>query len=666
MRRLHLLLSLLLTGTLIVASLPASAVTHVVDQSSGPYTTIAPAIVAAANGDTVLIMPGTYTGAGNTNLDTAGKSISVQGSGISTVIDCEAVGPSTRGFYVHSGEDTTTVISDLCVFRGYSPNGGGIYCQNASPKIVGCTFADCGVAYGGGIKLENSEAVIDACYFSQCWSFVSGAALYIENASPTIRYTLIEACHSGFHGGAVIHYNGGGAVFRGVSFIECFSESGDGGACYFQEVSPSLFDCYFQSNRADTTRGGAIFTNCDTELTNCVFESNGSGSGGSIYCFESQLTMTGGSCTGDTASVQGGAICAIGAVLDIDGTEFISNEAPFGGAIHMNGGTHTVTDADLVGNIGYALGGGACCWDAAATFDGCSFSDNWAGYDGGGLYGGFTILPSITGCEFIGNEADQQGGAIYMDEGTVLGAIENSVFTGNTAEAGAAICLDNGAALPVTGCTLSGNVAGLGTAAARFVNSSSEVANTIIAFTDIGIGSSCMGAVNPSFTHCCSFGNTGGDSLCGTHASNLFADPLFCDGPTTDVTLHDDSPCLPSGNPWSQMIGAEGAGGCGPSTGIEEPNGGARLALDRPAPNPSSEATTITWSLAAPSHVTAAVYNVRGGLVLELLDGLCEAGRTSVQWNGLDGNGRTAASGIYFIRVEAGDTMAQETLVLVR
>jgi predicted outer membrane repeat protein len=667
MRRQLLTLHLALTAALAATAFSASATTHVVDQSAGPYTTIGPAITAASNGDTVLIMPGVYTGAGNTNLDTAGKNITVQGSGAtSTFIDCEAMGPSTRGFYIHSGEDTTTVISDLCVLRGYSPNGGGIYCQNASPKIVGCIFSDCGVAYGGGVKLENSDAVLDMCHFSQCWSFVSGAALFIDNASPIIRHTLIEGCHSGFRGGAVLHYNGGGAVFRGVSFTECFTESGDGGACYFQEVSPNLISCYFSGNRADTTRGGAIFTNCDVELTNCEFEGNGSGSGGSIYCYEAQLTMAGGSCTGDTASIKGGAVCAVGAVLDIDGTLFMENEAPFGGALHLDGGTQTIANADIVGNIGFIFGGGANCWNAVATFDDCSFVDNWAGYDGGGLSGGYTILPEVTGCDFVGNEAGGQGGAVYMEEGTALGAILNSVFTENVAEAGAAICFDNGASPPVTGCTFSGNIAGLGTETARFVNSSSEVTNTILAFTVEELAASCVGTTTPSFTHCCVYGNAGGDSLCGDHVSNLFADPLFCDGPTTDVTLHDDSPCLPDGNPWSEQIGAKGAGGCGLSTGIDDPAGDSRLVLARPVPNPTGAGSTIAWSLPEPAHVTAAVYNVRGELVRALEAGPCPAGETSRTWDGCDESGRPASSGVYFIRVSTADATARRTLVLIR
>ena len=58
---------------------------------SGDYTAINPAITAASEGDTILVMPGTYTGSDNKEWPLEGKDVvlrSSNGAGM-TIIDCE-------------------------------------------------------------------------------------------------------------------------------------------------------------------------------------------------------------------------------------------------------------------------------------------------------------------------------------------------------------------------------------------------------------------------------------------------------------------------------------------------------------------------------------------------------------------------------------------------
>jgi flagellar hook assembly protein FlgD len=60
------------------------------------------------------------------------------------------------------------------------------------------------------------------------------------------------------------------------------------------------------------------------------------------------------------------------------------------------------------------------------------------------------------------------------------------------------------------------------------------------------------------------------------------------------------------------------------------------------------------------------VYDVLGRRVQVLVDERKEAGRHTVQWNGQDASGRPLASGLYFVRLQAGDRQLTQRLTLVR
>lgn len=175
-----------------------------------------------------------------------------------------------------------------------------------------------------------------------------------------------------------------------------------------------------------------------------------------------------------------------------------------------------------------------------------------------------------------------------------------------------------------------------------------DVVNSIIVYG--GLGVPVYGAGVVTTTHSCIFGNAGGDSLIGVHSDNIFVAPLFCDLSGGDVTLHDDSPCLPMGNPWGVLMGARGAGGCGTGTDGE---GLFATALAVPTPNPFNPTTAVGFSLATGGHVTLRVHDAAGRVVRTLVDEHVGAGPHTVVWDGTNDAGQRAGSGVYFIRMEA-------------
>ncbi|MBZ0266822.1 T9SS type A sorting domain-containing protein, partial [bacterium] len=73
-----------------------------------------------------------------------------------------------------------------------------------------------------------------------------------------------------------------------------------------------------------------------------------------------------------------------------------------------------------------------------------------------------------------------------------------------------------------------------------------------------------------------------------------------------------------------------------------------------PGPNPFVASTDLRFELKASSRVALSVYDVRGRMVAQVVDGSFGAGRHAVTWRGQDANGRRVPSGVYFARLEAG------------
>jgi len=83
-------------------------------------------------------------------------------------------------------------------------------------------------------------------------------------------------------------------------------------------------------------------------------------------------------------------------------------------------------------------------------------------------------------------------------------------------------------------------------------------------------------------------------------------------------------------------------------------------------PNPFNPRTMIQYDLAASSKVALKVYNVRGRLVKTLTQGMQPRGRYRVVWLGDDDRGVSVASGVYFVRLEAGGQQMRQKVTLVR
>ncbi|MCF7813744.1 MAG: T9SS type A sorting domain-containing protein [Candidatus Cloacimonetes bacterium] len=72
-------------------------------------------------------------------------------------------------------------------------------------------------------------------------------------------------------------------------------------------------------------------------------------------------------------------------------------------------------------------------------------------------------------------------------------------------------------------------------------------------------------------------------------------------------------------------------------------------------PNPFNPTTTINFGLKEDCKVNITLYNIRGQKVKTLINDNMPAGQHQVIWNGKDDSGKTAASGVYFYKMQTDD-----------
>ncbi len=98
-------------------------------------------------------------------------------------------------------------------------------------------------------------------------------------------------------------------------------------------------------------------------------------------------------------------------------------------------------------------------------------------------------------------------------------------------------------------------------------------------------------------------------------------------------------------------------------TAVGLPIGGPRLTV---LGSVSGGQAGLRLALPAAADVTVDVHDVRGALVRRLHSGRMGGGESTLYWDGRDAQGRDAASGVYLVRMRAGDEVATGRLVMVK
>jgi len=101
----------------------------------------------------------------------------------------------------------------------------------------------------------------------------------------------------------------------------------------------------------------------------------------------------------------------------------------------------------------------------------------------------------------------------------------------------------------------------------------------------------------------------------------------------------------------------------GPVSAVSEKESAipATYSLSQNYPNPFNPETEISFMLQASGFTSLRVYDLLGRVVATLVDEVLPAGRYTAKWSA-----GTAASGVYLLRLSAGDFRATRKMVLMR
>jgi hypothetical protein len=289
-----------------------------------------------------------------------------------------------------SGTDANTILDGFTITggnaNGFSPDddGGGLYNNNGSLRVINCTFRDNSANDGGGMHNSGAAPVLTNCTFSG------------------------NSARGGFAFGGGMMNSQGSPTLTNCTFIGNSADSGGGGMSNWEEgCNPTLIGCTFSGNWADIYGGGGMYNqnNSTPTLTNCTFSGNSATDGGGMCNYKySNPTLTGCTFSGNSAQYGGG------------------------GMLNLNSNS-TLTNCTFIGNSAvYYAGGMDNYYDSNSTLTNCIFTGNWGG-TGGGMdnYSNSTL----TNCTFSGNSAIN-GGAMYNWDSN--SNITNCILWGNTAE----------------------------------------------------------------------------------------------------------------------------------------------------------------------------------------------------------------------------------------
>ncbi len=254
---------------------------------TGDYPTIQEGLDAVADGGTVYLENGIFTGPGNINLNFHGKDIWLRSLSLdpgNCIIDCGGIpgprefasgrpshssdrnpGPGMRAFLFDDGEGPGAIVEGLKVMHGEADFGGAINILNSSPTFNDCVFCDNHASQeGGALWMSGGSPNFNGCVFQDNSSTYGGAAqIYDPGSAPTFSETQFLS-NMAEYSGAIDVYEGGSLELLRSVFFKNVGESNGGAISDWDAGQTRIDESTFAENESD--QGGHIYFGVDFDV----------------------------------------------------------------------------------------------------------------------------------------------------------------------------------------------------------------------------------------------------------------------------------------------------------------------------------------------------------------------------------------------------------------
>ena len=248
--------------------------------------TISGAISIAVDGDQIIVSPGTW----NEAIDLAGKEIVIrsQDGPVVTIISGTLDNPVVR---INSGETELTVLDGFTIRGGGGillngvRKGGGIYINDASPRITNCIIEENQATVGAGIAIDGgnpSTLVLEQVVVRMNTALDSGGGLALTGSSTGISMTecTLEQNHANIVAGG-LYCEASSIELQSCLILDNTSDLLGGGIWLYSQSEAVFQDCEIAGNTTVVTGGGLIVSDLSrVTLDHCLVRNNIGGTSG--------------------------------------------------------------------------------------------------------------------------------------------------------------------------------------------------------------------------------------------------------------------------------------------------------------------------------------------------------------------------------------------------